>query len=446
MRFQWQMEVFVVANIRGRDGKLYFDFQYRKLRCRELTLLPDTPLNRKKLTQVLRRIEAEITLGTFDYAKYFPKSPRVEEFEQLDQELRLRSKKRTQLFKEFVPVWYDEMKIGWRYSYDQTVIKILEGRLMNTFGNMDVSEITKADLLQFRARLGEEPGRKGKKLSAAHINRHMYLMRMILREAADRFDFNTPFIGIKALRNNKSDIRPFNIEEVNRIINAVDPRYRSYYITRFLTGMRTGEIDGLKWKYVDFEKRIIKVRESVVKNKQTYTKNDHSQRDIDMSSTVHDALLAQYNRSGHLDYVFVNSRGNHLDYHQVSKKIWHPLLKKLRLERRTPYQTRHTAATLWLGAGENPAWIAKQMGHSTTEMLFRVYARYVPNLTRKDGSAMERLISNSVVVDDIHEPYNNDDYQDKYADEIEAALDEPSAAAFWDQFLATEMDEMGGEL
>jgi len=59
---------------------------------------------------------------------------------------------------------------------------------------------------------------------------------------------------------------------------------------------------------------------------------------------------------------------------------------------RRPYQCRHTAATLWLGAGENPEWIARQLGHTTTEMLFRVYSRYVPNLTRRDGSAFERLL------------------------------------------------------
>lgn len=82
-----------MASIRSRDNKLFFDFYYRTQRCREQTLLTDTSMNRKKLTQVLRKIEAEITLGTFDYAKYFPKSPRVKEFEKLDQELRLKSKK-----------------------------------------------------------------------------------------------------------------------------------------------------------------------------------------------------------------------------------------------------------------------------------------------------------------------------------------------------------------
>jgi integrase len=35
------------------------------------------------------------------------------------------------------------------------------------------------------------------------------------------------------------------------------------------------------------------------------------------------------------------------------------------------------------------------MGHTTSEMLFRVYSRYVPNLTRQDGSAFERLLLQS---------------------------------------------------
>jgi integrase len=423
------MEEFVMGSINVKRGKLQLDFYYRKTRCREQTLLTDTPPNRKKLQQLLRKIEAEITLGEFDYAKYFPKSPRAEKFKQIDHKERRASGQATPFFKDFMMEWFEEMRISWRDSYEQTVIKILQARLKDYFGDKEVSEITKADLLQFRARLGEEDGRNGKKMSAAHINRHMYIMRMILREAADRFDFNTPFREIKALKNNKPDIYPFNLDEVNLIINNVDPWYRYYYTVRFLTGMRTGEIDGLKWKFIDFDSRLIKVRESLVKNKQTYTKNDFSQRDIEMSSTVYEALKEQHKRSGHLEYVFVNARGNHLNYHNISRRVWHPLLKQLGLERRNPYQTRHTAATLWLAAGENPSWIAKQMGHSTTEMLFRVYARFVPNLTRKDGSAMESLLSKSINL----EPESSAESLDVGMDAGESG--EAESQDYWDQFL-----------
>lgn len=64
----------------------------------------------------------------------------------------------------------------------------------------------------------------------------------------------------------------------------------------------------------------------------------------------------------------------------MSRTIWYPTLDKANLRHRNPYQTRHTYATLLLASGESPEWIAKQMGHSTITMLFRVYSRFVRTL------------------------------------------------------------------
>ena len=65
-----------MPSIRSRtdNGLLFIDFRYQGQRCREQTLLPDTPTNRKKLEKVLAKIEAEINAGTFVYANYFPNS------------------------------------------------------------------------------------------------------------------------------------------------------------------------------------------------------------------------------------------------------------------------------------------------------------------------------------------------------------------------------------
>ena len=52
------------------------------------------------------------------------------------------------------------------------------------------------------------------------------------------------------------------------------------------------------------------------------------------------------------------------------------------------YQTRHTFASNALAAGEAPSWVAAMLGHASPEMLFTVYARYIPNRTRWDGSAL----------------------------------------------------------
>ena len=52
-----------MASVRARRGKLFIDFTYMNIRCRETTIFPDTPANVKKLTLVAKEIEAKITLG-----------------------------------------------------------------------------------------------------------------------------------------------------------------------------------------------------------------------------------------------------------------------------------------------------------------------------------------------------------------------------------------------
>jgi integrase len=219
-------------------------------------------------------------------------------------------------------------------------------------------------------------------------------MRQVMADAADTHRFTSPFSNVKPLKVRKVDIQPFTLEEVDRILKTVRMDWRDYLQVRFLTGMRTGEVNGLKWKYVDFERRLILIRETFVLGEDEYTKTDSSQRDIQMSQVVFEALRAQQAATGKLsDYVFCNKEGKPLDNDNFGSRVWYPLLRHLGLKKRWAYQMRHTAATLWLASGEAPEWIARQLGHSSTEMLFRVYSRYVPNLSRQDGSAIDRLLA-----------------------------------------------------
>jgi integrase len=389
-----------MGSIRARNetGKLFFDFKFQNIRCREQTTLDDNKANRCKLRKVMDKIDAEITLGQFVYRNYFPNSTLAQKFDELEARQHRSSPDSTPKFKQFAQEWYDEMEVGWRHSHKITVQRLLNGRIMDWFGEMEVSLITKADVLKFRASLAKVERKDGKTISADYINKYMKILRMPLNEAADRFNFTSPFRGVKALKKSKTHIDPFTMEEVSLILSAVRADFKAYYTVRFFTGMRTAEIDGLKWKYVDFERRQILIRETVVLGRVEYTKTDGSQREIEMSQPVYDALKQQWQASGgKYEYVFVNGAGNPLEYGNVSRRVWHPLLRYLNLPHRKAYQTRHTAATLWLAAGENPEWIARQLGHTTTEMLFRVYSRYVPNLTRKDGSAFERLLAANLV-------------------------------------------------
>ncbi len=390
-----------MGSVRSRPetGLLFLDFKFQGRRLREQTALPDTPANRKRLQKVLERIETEIALGSFDYQKTFGKplpvkSDAVEAEEEQAAGEAPAPKPATPPFRQFAEQWYSEAVVSWRRSYAVTQRGALDKYLIPYFADKEVGQITKADVLAFRASLAKVTARKSTNtLSNRRINSVMKPLRQILNEAADRFEFTSAFRNIKPLKMKRSDVMPFSLDEVQRILTTVREDYRQYFTVRFFTGMRTGEVHGLKWKYVDFERRLILVRESIVLNEEDELKTDGSLRDIQMTELVFEALQTQFKATAHMsEYVFCTKSGKPIDNQNFLNRVWAPLLRHLDLAHRRAYQMRHTAATLWLASGEAPEWIARQLGHTSTEMLFRVYSRYVPNLTRRDGSAMERML------------------------------------------------------
>lgn len=408
-----------MASIRARkdNGLLFFDFRYSGKRYREQTLLNDTKSNRKKMEEVLSKIESDIDNDIFDYSKYFPKSNSNNHGHQkksivtaltgilpssqyLEGSHVQETTQATPLFKDFAEKWFGECRIGWRRSYVETIRNTMDKHLIPYFGEKMVSSIRREDILDFRSQLAKVPGRKGQTLSARRINAVVLGLRQVLNEAADRYHFTTPSQRIKPLKIKRLDIAPFTLDEVSLILKTVRADYRDYFIVRFFSGMRTGEIHGLKWKYIDFKGREILIRETLVRDEmEDEGKTELSTREIFMSEVVYEALMRQKEVTfKHSQFVFCNSLGHPFNLNNITNRIWYPLVRHLGFDLRRPYTTRHTAATLWLAAGENPEWIARQMGHANTEMLFRVYSRFVPNLTRNDGSAFNRLLSSNLEV------------------------------------------------
>jgi hypothetical protein len=64
----------------------------------------------------------------------------------------------------------------------------------------------------------------------------------VLRSAADRFHFTSPYQRIKPLKLTKSDVEPFTPAEVQQILQTVRKDFQTYLLVRFATGMRSGEI------------------------------------------------------------------------------------------------------------------------------------------------------------------------------------------------------------
>jgi integrase len=397
------------VNVRKETGKLVIDFTYCGVRCREQTALSDNAANRKRAGLVLKKLHEAMSSGTFVYRDFFPGSALAPRFDghanpspapaipRASTEVTSAAATTTPptpTLRDFTATWLSERQVEWRRSHIKVLKSTLEGHLMPAFGDRPVGSITKADILAFRARLAELPGRSADKLSNKRINGILAPLTQILNEASERFGFASPVLKLKRLKIRKTDVDPFSLDHVQKILATVRADWRDYFTTRFLTGVRTGEAHGLKWKYIDFEHRLILIRETFVLGEDDETKTEGSVRDIQMSQPVFEALQRQFQATGQLGpYVFCNRQGHPIDNKNFSDRVWYPLLRHLGLAKRRPYQMRHTAATLWLASGEAPEWIARQLGHANTQMLFSVYSRFVPNMTRQDGSAIDRLLA-----------------------------------------------------
>lgn len=240
-----------MGSIRLSDttNALFIDFRLNEVRYREYTALKDSAANRKLLQKVLARIESEIAAGNFVYENYFPNSKALK---RLAKETAPDAVVQTQtaqsdanvvasdpVFKDFANQWVDEHCIEWRRSHTKSVLSTINGHLLPHFGPKVVSSISKSEVLAFRATLAKVKGRGNNEgLSPKRINEIMGLLRQILNEAADRFEFTSPMTNIKKLKQRKVDVAPFALDQVQLIINSARSDFRNYFVTRFFTGTR----------------------------------------------------------------------------------------------------------------------------------------------------------------------------------------------------------------
>ncbi len=378
-----------MAHIRIRpNGRIQFDLHLYGQRFREGTKLMATPANLKKANTLLKKMNAEIDLETFQYRDYFPESKKVAKFEALQ-----RSKHPARLhpfFNDYANEWFDRQKAKWKSSYQSVVRNTLDTYLLPEFGNILVSEITLANVDYFRESLTliEKNGRR--KLTNKRINGILWPLIAILSLAAEEHNFPYPMRRYKILKEERADSNPLTADEVQRFLEAAPTQWKDYFKVRFWTGMRSCEVHGLRWEDIDFNHRLIRIRHNWVNVELCDVKTPKSRRELKMCDTLY-TLFNRLKEQTSNDFVFTH-KDNPLDNHFVSKQLWYPTLKKAGLARRRPYETRHTAAVLHIAAHENPLYISHMLGHSDTRLLFEVYAPYVANASRQDGYAFNEMM------------------------------------------------------
>lgn len=353
----------------NRHGFLFLDFYYRGIRCRERLGLRDTPKNRKLAQDWDAAVRREIHLGTFQYNIHFPQSPKNNFFF---------SNKKT--FADVAQSWLDSHKGSWA---DWTYRKFrddLKKRIEPRIGHIPLREILPLHLRQLREAIIAQGKKDGTRLSNRTVNRTLQPLKAIFNELyADGLIASNPAIRLGKLKEKRiALIDPFSDGELARFVEVTPNHYRPYIRFLFESGFRPMEANGLKWSNVNFEHRILSVREGRVLGKDKDPKTERASRDVEITDGMLQALVDQKTIAKFPDsYVFVSEKGRPIDISNFRQLIWTPGLKNAELKYRYPYQARHTFATKHLSGGYDPLWIANQMGTSLA-MLFKHYAVYIP--------------------------------------------------------------------
>jgi len=282
-------------------------------------------------------------------------------------------------FSEYAKEWLERKKMNVSQSTWRDYKSTLEAHAIPHFGRMPLNQIRRRDVEEFLDKLGA--------LSAKRKNNVMVPVKNIFNDAMRREDLrDNPCQLIRRFKEEKPLIDPFSFPEMKAFLAAVEPHYVAYFTTAFLSGMRPNEMLALKWLHVDFEMRCITIREGRVQGIEGPPKTLSSYRDIDMLDPLY-TVLHQHRLTTPQDatHVFTGKKGNPLDVNNLRNKVWYPAMQRARLRKRTMYQTRHTFASLMLAHGEDPLWIAQMLGHTTMQMVFQHYGKFIRNRSRRDG-------------------------------------------------------------
>jgi len=209
------------------------------------------------------------------------------------------------------------------------------------------------------------------------------LRAMLAAAVADGKITVSPVVNVHNRKHQKAPPDPFTRDEMDAIVRhlARAPEVIvNYFLFAFTTGMRTSELIALRWGDIDWNRRIAQVSRAQVRHREKGTKT-HQVRDVDLSDLALAALVAQKAHTfmrGPDVAIFCDPKGERwLSERRLREDFFHPALKACGIRRRPAYNTRHTYATVALMAGVNPAYIARQLGHANTAMLFKHYAKWI---------------------------------------------------------------------
>ncbi len=347
-------------NLVNRNGILWIDFYHQSERIRRSLGLDDTKANRKYAqNQVIPELVYKLNSGMFfDKEEDKKKVPTIGQYIAISLEMHCheRREKTNRDYANFYK-WYIEPH----------------------FAHKRLDEIKASHINLWQNELL-------KTLTAKTIKHARTVLNIMFTDAMrDEIIDKNPMALVKVPKEAFKIIKPFSIAEVKKIIDHAPEQMKAFFAIGFYTGMRTGEIIGLKWEDIDFVHEVISIRRSRRQGKEDLPKTMSSIRDVDILEVLMPYLLAHRKIcSSKSLYLFETYEGKpYNDAEKIRYHVWKKILKELDLPYQQLYHMRHTFATVMIENGEDILWVSNMLGHRDSVVTLNRYARFTKRREKK---------------------------------------------------------------
>ena len=289
----------------------------------------------------------------------------------------------------------DEPRKSW--STQDTYDGYLRKWILPRWRSYRLSEVKAVAVEQWLKTLSFENGYPLARGSKAKIRNIM----SALYSHAIRWEWATrnPIASVRQSAKRQSVPEVLTVDELVKLLSAIPEPFRTAVFLDGSSGLRVGELLGLKWEDVDFKNNVIHIRRSIVKQKIGPPKTEASQKPIPLNPDLAKALRLWkmktiYNRPDDFVYASVAMNGRQPYWPNSIYRVYiKPAAKKIGLRKRIGWHTfRHTFGTILNANGENPKVIQELLRHATLKVTMDTYVQAVSDEKRNAQSKVVKML------------------------------------------------------
>ena len=288
---------------------------------------------------------------------------------------------------QWMEIWFEHYaKVKVRPSSHQTYRGYIDNHIKPSIGKIPLEKLTSLELQKFYKKLLEkgrvdrlESRHQSKGLSAKTVrNIHQIISSAMQLAREQKLITANPAEDCALPRLEHREMQTLPVEQLQSFLReAKDSGVFELYYLELTTGLRRGELLGLKWEDIDLERGDLRVRRQIARINgevvEAPLKTKNAYRTLPLAEDTIGVLEAQRKKTGDSPWVFPSPTGGPISPDSVLRML-HRVLKRAGLPRVRFHDLRHTFATLALQNGVDVKTVSGMLGHFSAGFTLDTYA------------------------------------------------------------------------